>query len=101
MSIIEEDDFWKDAINDNENKSTENSRNKPIKKIKLSNNKYFHLLKTFNNNNYTNKFFSIKNYNNNIKKKIKTQIKNSILSQKETIIIIIIIILKNSNLKII
>ena len=71
MSIIEEDDFWKDAINDNENKSTENSRNKPIKKIKLSNNKYFHLLKTFNNYNYTNKFFSIKNYNNNIKKKNK------------------------------
>ena len=71
MSIIEEDDFWKDALNDNEN-NNKNSRNKQIKKIKLYNNKYFNLLKTFNNNNkISNKFFSIKNYNNNIKKKNK------------------------------
>ena len=54
MSFIEEDDFWKDALNDNENnsinKSKDTSRNKPIKKIKLFNYKYFTSLKTFNNN---------------------------------------------------
>lgn len=79
MSINEEDDFWKDALNDNENnsinKSKETSRNKRIKKIKLFNNKYFTSLKTFNNN--TNKFFSLKNYNNNIKKKNKNTNSNN------------------------
>jgi len=73
MSYINNDDeFWKDVLNDNETINKETSRNK---NIKLYNNKFISTLKTSDNT--KDKFFSIKNYNNNIKKKYKNNNKNN------------------------